>query len=149
MIFIAHPFWIFLIGYLVLMNFTIYCLNIFLMINLKPLFFFLLHWIMPCCVLYSKFYIDCYCSDAQKLLAVWNRMCSVQNIKLWLIFVTCISEHKSFHFSECSGTLQSKINRLLGPSVPDLKANAVSLLKSGGLQWVTRINSTWNLLNSH
>lgn len=112
----------------------------------KHFFFFIT---LDNALLHCEFYIDCYCSDAPRLLAVWNRICSVRNIKFCLVFVTCISAHKSFHFSESSGTLQSKINRLLGPSMLNLKVSAVSLLISVELQWVARTNSTWNLLKSH
>lgn len=120
-----------------------------LLINMKPLFLFLLHSARPCHVHSCKFYTGCRCSDTPNLLSVGNWICSVQNIKSWLIFVTSVSEHKPIKFSELSGTLQSKINKIFGPSMLNLKASAVSLLKSGELQWLTRINSTWNLLNSH
>lgn len=115
----------------------------------ETLFLFLSHSAKPCHVHSSKFYTGCRCSDTPNSLSVGNWIFSVQNIKSWLIFVTSVSEHKPIKFSELSGTLQSKINKILGPSMLNLKANAVSLLKSGELQWLTRINSTWNLLNSH
>lgn len=147
-IFTAHHFWIYLI-------IRISCTDEFYNVLFKCIsydqsentFFFFIT--LDNALLHCEFYIDCYCSDAPRLLAVWNRICSVRNIKFCLVFVTCISAHKSFHFSESSGTLQSKINRLLGPSMLNLKVSAVSLLISVELQWVARTNSTWNLLKSH